>query len=150
MPALLARSTWPALAMSALALSAAVEVRAQQAARSAAPGPVELTAQQDHQRTMRLLGITSLRQGANGSNPQAPNAANYDESRANPYPHLPDPLLTLGRERVTTAEQWWTQRRPEIVELFDREVYGRVPANVPEVRWEVRSTTRGAHGDVPI
>ena len=124
-------------------------VAAQQAAAALTP-PVELTTQQDHQRTMQLLGITSLRQGANGNNPQAPNAANYDEAKANPYPHLPDPLLLLNRERVTTAEQWRTQRRPEMVELFDREVYGRVPADVPAVTWQVVSTTEGKDGDVPI
>jgi hypothetical protein len=38
---------------------------------------------------MDLLHITSLRPGANGSNPASPNAANYDEARANPYPGLP-------------------------------------------------------------
>ena len=47
---------------------------------------------EDHQDILRQLGITSLRPGANGSNPNAPNAANYDESKANPYPKLPDPL----------------------------------------------------------
>jgi len=60
---------------------------------STLPPPVEMTAQQDHQRIMDLLHITSLRQGADGRNPQAPNAANYDESKANPYPDLPDPLV---------------------------------------------------------
>jgi len=49
--------------------------------------------EQDHKLMMALLNITSLRPGANGSNPDAPNAANYDESKANPFPNLPDPLL---------------------------------------------------------
>jgi len=39
---------------------------------------------------MDLLHIVSLRPGANGSNPKAPIAANYDESKANPYPNLPE------------------------------------------------------------
>ena len=60
---------------------------------STMPPPVEMTAQQDHQRLMDLLHITSLRRGADGNNRQAPNAANYDESKANPYPSLPDPLV---------------------------------------------------------
>ena len=51
--------------------------------------PEQLTAQEDHQRMMDLLHITSLRKGADGSNPDAPNAANYDESKANPYPSCP-------------------------------------------------------------
>jgi hypothetical protein len=112
--------------------------------------PVQLTSEQDHQRTMDLLRISSLRQGADGNNPQAPNAANYDESKANPYPHLPDPLILKNGKRVTTARVWRNRRRLEIVEDFDREVYGRLPKNVPGVRWEVVSTTGGANGDVPV
>ncbi|HZC38818.1 MAG TPA: hypothetical protein VE221_09100, partial [Sphingomicrobium sp.] len=41
---------------------------------------------------------------------------------------------------VTTASQWWKERRPEIAENFEREVYGRVPANAPKVTWTVAST----------
>jgi hypothetical protein len=64
---------------------------------------VELTAAQDHQRILDLLHITTLRPGANGMNPQA---ANYDETKANPYPHLPDPLVLKSGKKVTTAEVW--------------------------------------------
>lgn len=112
--------------------------------------PVQLTSEQDHQRTMDLLHVSSLRRGADGNNPQAPNAANYDESKANPYPHLPDPLVLKNGKRVATARMWWNRRRVEIVEDFDREVYGRLPKNVPGVHWEVVSTTRGASGGVPV
>ncbi len=76
-------------------------------------------------------------------NRNAPNAANYDESKVNPYPNLPDPLVLKNGEKVTTAEQWWNKRRPEIVEDFDREVYGRVPKDVPKVTWEVTGDDRG-------
>ena len=41
--------------------------------------------------------------GANGMNRNAPNAANYDESKANPYPNLPDPLSLKNGEKVTSA-----------------------------------------------
>ena len=44
---------------------------------------------------------------------------------------------------------WWQVGRPEIVEDFDREVYGRVPAVTPKVNWEVVSTTKETVGDVP-
>jgi hypothetical protein len=114
------------------------------------PAPVELTAQQDHKLMMEALGIQELRPGANGLNPNAPNAANYDESKANPYPNLPDPLTLKNGQKVTTPEQWWHQRRPEIVEDFDREVYGRVPKDVPKVTWEVAGTTEDRIGDVPV
>src|SRR5271156_5547330 len=93
--------------------------------------PVHLTAQEDRQRLLDLLHISSLRNGANGSNPQAPNYANYDESKANPYPVLPDPLVLKNGKKVTASKMWWDQRRPEIVEDFDREIYGRVPAVTP-------------------
>lgn len=115
-----------------------------------APPPVQLTAQEDRQRLMDLLHITSLRNGANGSNPQAPNYANYNESKANPYPDLPDPLLLKNGKKVTTAKMWWEQRRPEIVEDFDREIYGRVPKVMPGVKWEVTKTTEEMVGDVPV
>jgi hypothetical protein len=111
---------------------------------------VQLTAEQDHQRIMDLLHIKTLRPGADPNHPQAPNAVNYDESRANPYPNLPDPLTLKNGKKVTTAQMWWDRRRPEIVEDFDSEVYGRVPADTPEVHWEVTSTTKETNGDVPV
>ncbi len=85
------------------------------------PAPVQLTAEQDHRRIMDLLRIASLRPGADGRHPDAPNAANYDESKANPYPNLPDALVLKNGRKVTTAEMWWKKRRPEIVEDFDSE-----------------------------
>jgi len=105
---------------------------------------------EDHQRMMDLLGITSLRPGRNGMNPQAANYANYDEAEANPYPNLPDPLVLKNRQKVTTAQMWWNQRRPEILEDFNREIYGRVPKDTPKVTWEVFSTTHEKNGDVPV
>ena len=106
------------------------------ASQSSQPEPVQLTTQEDHKRTMALLGMTEIRRGADGRNADAPNAANYDESKANPYPDLPDPLKLKNGKRVTKASVWWKQRRPEIVEDFDREVYGRTPKVTPKVKWE--------------
>src|SRR4028119_1901293 len=96
--------------------------------------------QVDYQTMLDRLQISSTRPGPSG-NPQAPNAANSDEAKATSYTSLPDPLLTRNGKKVTTAKMWWSQRRPEIVEDFDREVYGRIPANMPKVNWEVTSTT---------
>jgi hypothetical protein len=109
-----------------------------------------MTAQQDHQRLMDLLHINSLRPGADPNHSQAENAVNYDESKANPYPKLPDPLILKNGKKVTTAKVWWNKRRPEIVEDFDREVYGRVPKVTPAVKWEVASTADDKVGDVPV
>jgi len=126
-----------------------------QSANSAAPGG-GLTAEQDHQRMLDALNIKSLRPGADPRNPgapngpKAPNAPNYDEARANPYPTLPDPLVLRNGKRVTKPSVWWDTRRAQIVEDFDREVYGRVPATVPTVRWEVVSTTAEKIGATPV
>lgn len=120
------------------------------AARGEAPPPVQLTAQEDLERMMALLNIRELRRGANGRDPNAPNAANYDEAKANPYPELPDPLLLKNGKKVTRASEWWNQRRPEIVEDFDREIYGRMPKNTAKVRWETTSQTEDTVGDTPV
>jgi hypothetical protein len=94
------------------------------------------------------LGITKLRPGRDADQKSA-RAANYDEAKANPYPKLPEILQTQDGEKVTTAEQWWKARRPEIVALLEREVYGRIPDNVPKVRWEVRDTKEVDAGGKP-
>ena len=99
---------------------------------------------------MDLLGIRTIRPGRNGSNTNSPNAANYDESKANPFPNLPDPLTLKNGGKVTTPEIWWNKRRPEIVEDFDREIYGRVPKETPKVNWEITSTTRETNGEIPV
>jgi hypothetical protein len=112
--------------------------------------PVEMTAEQDHRLMMDKLGIGALRQGANGRDPAAPNYANYDESKANPFPALPDPLRLLNGKRVKTANDWWKKRRPELVEIYDREIYGRMPADVPGVTWSVKETREDVVGDRPV
>lgn len=98
---------------------------------------------------MELLKIKELRRGADG-NPKSANAANLDESKATPYPDLPDPLVLKSGQKVTTAEVWVKQRRPEIVEDFDREVYGRVPKETPKIKWEVTYTEKQMVGDIPV
>jgi hypothetical protein len=109
-----------------------------------------VTAEEDRKRLLDVLHIETLRRGADGRNQQAPNAANYDESKANPYPNLPDPLVLKNGRRVTTAALWWKERRPEIVEDFDREIYGRVPKQTPKVKWEVIATSSEVNGDVAV
>jgi hypothetical protein len=113
------------------------------------PQPVKMTAQEDHRKMMEALGIKELRRGADGRNPQAPNYQNTNEAKANPWPNLPDPLVAKDGTKVTTPEVWWSKRRAEIVEDFDREVYGRVPADAPAVKWEVVKTTEETVGNVP-
>jgi hypothetical protein len=115
------------------------------------PTPQQLAIQQgnkeDHQQMMQQLHIASLRPGVNA---RVTGSANYDEAKANPYPDLPDALTMKNGKKVTSARMWWDQRRPEIVEDFDREVYGRVPKTIPDVKWEVTNTANESVGDVPI
>jgi hypothetical protein len=107
------------------------------------------TTQQDHQNMKEQLGITALRPGPSGQ-PGATNSANYDPAKANPFPDLPDPLTLKNGQKVTTAEMWWKQRRPEIVEDFEREIFGRVPKNVPKVSWTVvTQATDGVVAGIP-
>jgi len=97
---------------------------------------------------MDLLHISSLRRGPDGD-PKSPNAANFDEAKVTPY-SLPDSLVLNDGQKVTSPKTWWKKRRPEIVEYFDREIYGRVPMNTPKVNWEVTSTSKEKVGDVPV
>jgi hypothetical protein len=101
--------------------------------------PVVFTTQQDHQNMLQQLGIIKLRPGKNADEKSA-NPANYDPTKANPFPTLPELFKSETGKAITTKEDWLTIRRPEIVELLEREVYGRVPDNVPRVKWEVRET----------
>jgi hypothetical protein len=47
---------------------------------------------------------------------------------------------------------WWKVRRPEIVEDYEHEVYGRIPENVPKVNWTVKVTDREfiRRGFIPV
>lgn len=111
--------------------------------------PANFTAEQDHQNMMKQLGIKTLRSGPSGDE-SAPNHANYDESLANPYPDLPEVLRLKNGKSVTTPQMWWKQRRPEIVEDMEREVYGRIPNNVPKVTWTVKVTDKERVGFFPV
>ena len=94
---------------------------------------------EDHQAMLDQLGIKALRPGPSGR-AGAPNEANYDEAKANPFPQLPELLTLKNGKKVKTAQDWWQKRRPEIVEEFEREVVGRVPKGAPQVSWSVAST----------
>jgi hypothetical protein len=94
---------------------------------------------EDHRLMMQQLGIKALRPGPSGR-AGAPNEANYDEAKANPYPKMPEALTLKSGKRVKSAKDWWQKRRPEIVEDFEREVVGRIPKDVPKVSWTLAAT----------
>ena len=105
------------------------------------PKPVNFTAQQNQENMMQQLGIKKLRPGPSG-NESAPNHANYDTTKADPCPQLPDILTLKNGKKAITADMWWKQRRPEIIEDYEREVYGRIPKDVPKVTWQVTAVDR--------
>ncbi len=61
---------------------------------------------------------------------------NYYEEKVAPYT-LPDPLVLADGTPVRDADTWFKRRRPEILKLYETEIYGRVPASAPKVRFEV-------------
>ena len=116
---------------------------------TSAPEPKTWTTADDHQHMLAQLGVRKLRPGPSG-NESAPNHANYDEATANPFPDLPEVLTLKNGKQVTSRDMWWKQRRPEIIEDFDRDVLGRVPRNVPKVTWSVVNSTQGTMGGRPV
>ncbi len=118
-------------------------------AQSSSSAPVTFTADQDHQNMMDQLGIKALRPGPSGNEKDA-NHANYDESKANPFPDAPDPLTLQNGQKVTTPAMWRDKRRPELIELFARYVYGRVPADTPKVTWTVTAIDHEMIGMTPV
>lgn len=110
---------------------------------------IRAAGEQDHQRMMDLLGIKELRPGASGD-VHASNAANYDEAKADTHLPLPHALVLADGKPVTSAQMWWTERRPQIVELFNHDILGIPPPHLPAVAWQVASETREKIGDVPV
>ena len=70
---------------------------------------------------------------------------NYDESKVPKYT-LPDPLVTSDGQRVTDAAAWRNRRRPEILALFEKHVYGKMPGRPEQMTFHTRSVARGVLG----
>ncbi len=83
---------------------------------------------------MDQLGMTSIRDGSNGTNPNATNAANYTEEKANPYPRLPDALILKNGQPVTSADTWWNQRPPRSSRTWTAKFMGVIPRTWPTRR----------------
>ena len=129
----LQRLATPVTAIMALVIVSTASLIAAQSDLSRFPPQVKFTADGDHQNMMDQLGIKALRRGANPN-----DQTTFDEASANKYP-LPPLLVMQNGSKVTKAKQW-PARRAEIQEDFEREVYGRIPKNVPKVTWELTNT----------
>jgi lysophospholipase L1-like esterase len=98
----------------------------------------------DHAEMMKKLGLKAIRPGPNPN-----DQTTFDEAIANPFAaSMPDVLRFDNGAPVTKASEW-PKRRKELVELFEREVYGRVPKNAPKVTWEVVGVLPGETAGVP-
>lgn len=106
--------------------------------------------QADYQQMLEQLNIQSIRPGVNGSNPQAPNAANYNESKANIYTNIPVVLQLNNGKKVDSKRAWNYHRKPEIVEDFEREIYGRIPDNIPPISWKIISAENKMMAGFPV
>lgn len=93
-------------------------------------------------------GVALPRTDANG-NPlrRAPTGhiSNYDEAKVTPY-KLPDPLVLQDGPPVRNADDWVQLRRPELLRLYQTEIYGRVPSHIPKVSFHVAETDSNALG----
>jgi hypothetical protein len=97
----------------------------------------------DYQHMLTRLGIKKMRRGRD-----ARVKDTSSESTANRYKDtMPDLMTFKDGTKVKSADQW-PKRRAEIVEDFEREVYGRIPRNVPKVKWEVTKTDEGESGGI--
>ncbi|MCX7012315.1 MAG: acetylxylan esterase [Candidatus Sumerlaeota bacterium] len=68
---------------------------------------------------------------------------NYDESKVPAYT-LPDPLACEDGSKVADAAAWKAKRRPEILRLFETQVYGRSPGRPANMTFEVTSIDKNA------
>lgn len=66
----------------------------------------------------------------------------YDEANV-PSFTLPDPLVMLNGDKVKDVNTWKQKRRPEILELFEENVYGKTMIGRPkDMTWKVISENR--------
>lgn len=69
--------------------------------------------------------------------------ANYNESKVQAY-FLPPLLITQHGDTVNTVKKWEKVRKPEIINLFAQEVYGKTPEKHVAVRYKILSEKRAA------
>ncbi|MGI8634620.1 MAG: hypothetical protein ACR2KZ_04375 [Segetibacter sp.] len=71
------------------------------------------------------------------------NEANYDESKVPAY-KLPDVLKTSSNVEVTNKATWEKVRRPEILALFEENIYGQIPKNYSKIKYTVTNEDASA------
>ena len=74
-----------------------------------------------------------------------PKGFNYDEAKV-PEHTLPDPLVMVDGSPVKTVKDWEMKRRPEVLELFKKEMYGRAPGRPNKMRFFTLDYQKGVLG----
>ena len=92
----------------------------------------------DYRNMLEQLGIERMRPGADGN-----AASTYDEAAAGRYLDTLPKLMVMEDGTPVKSVSDWRKRRAEILEDFEREIYGRIPAGVPSVEWVVESEAKG-------
>ena len=90
----------------------------------------------------RLLSLALAALVAQQAAPGAPirtaektgHVSNYDESKVKAYT-LPDPLRLANGNAVRDAQTWQRERRPELIRLYEAEIFGRIPKSTAKIAW---------------
>jgi hypothetical protein len=77
------------------------------------------------------------------------HVSNYDESKVGNYT-LPDLLVLANGQPVRDAQTWFNVRRPELLKLYDTDIFGRVPASAPKATFKVVETDTNALGGMAV
>jgi hypothetical protein len=120
---------WPVLLGLAIVAPAAAQDRA----------AIQAANQAEREREARMVGAWPLRTPGTAYDPGKPGNVNYDEARAQSHPNLPD-VLTLNNGAKVTSPAQWKKRAAEIRAMFDSEVFGKYPKDLPKVSWRVTGT----------
>lgn len=141
-------------ALAALMLAASAPANAQffmfGGGSSASRDSLNRIAAEDYADMLGKLGIGNPREGRQPNSPDESKHPNYSELTANPYIFYPEALVTNAGKPVKSARMWNKVRRPEIVKMFEDEVYGHIPENVPGVTWKVTSEERKDYQGIPV
>ena len=70
------------------------------------------------------------------------HVSNYDEGKVGTYT-LPDPLKAAVGTPVKDAAAWTKERRPELIKIYERDIWGRIPAQTPAVSWSAAAAETG-------
>lgn len=70
-------------------------------------------------------------------------AQNYDEAKVPAYV-LPEVLKTASGKEVSSRKMWEEVRRPEIIKLFEDNIYGQMPKDYDSIRYTLKSEDKAA------